>query len=98
MHIAGKLGLVKTTIDLPENLVRAAKIRAVNEGRRLKDVMADAIATGLARSEELDGQLGARPQLPLIECAHGARPLEEVTPDRAAEILLDDERRSQPTA
>ena len=39
---------MKITIDLPPDLVRALKIRAVNEGRKLKDLAADFLYRGLA--------------------------------------------------
>lgn len=38
---------MKTTIDLPESLVREAKLRAVMQGRSLKDLIADYIRQGL---------------------------------------------------
>ena len=41
---------MKITIDLPPDLVRALKIRAVNEGRKLKDLAADLLHRGLAAS------------------------------------------------
>ena len=39
---------MKTTLDLPEVLMRKAKIRAASEGRKLKDVMAELVERGLA--------------------------------------------------
>jgi hypothetical protein len=38
---------MKTTIDLPAELVREAKLRAVVQGRALKDLMAEFIRQGL---------------------------------------------------
>lgn len=38
---------MKTTLDLPDDLMREAKIRAAIQGRKLKDVMAEAIRIGL---------------------------------------------------
>ena len=35
--------MARTTLDLPDDLMRAVRIRAVNEGHRLKDVIADLI-------------------------------------------------------
>ncbi len=46
---------MKTTIDLPDELVPEAKLRAVVQGRALKDLVADFIRQGLghpARSED----------------------------------------------
>ena len=38
---------MKTTLDLPDDLMREVKIRAATQGRKLKDVVTDAIRTGL---------------------------------------------------
>lgn len=39
---------MKTTLDLPNELVREIRLRAVNEGRKLEDVVANLIRRGLA--------------------------------------------------
>jgi len=39
----------KTTIDLPRDLWRAAKIRALDEGRDLRSIMIDALKAYLKR-------------------------------------------------
>ena len=79
---------MKTTVDLPDDLVRAVKLRAVREGRRVKDVMADVIRQGLDQRPTATG----RPvRLPLVQCAHEARPAEEMTPERVAAVLLEEE-------
>ncbi len=39
---------MKTTLDLPTDLVREMKLRAAHEGRNLKDVAADLLKRGLA--------------------------------------------------
>jgi plasmid stability protein len=86
---------VKTTIDLPDELLRAVKIRAATEGRRLRDVVADLIRIGL-QEESLpprQAPVGGRVSLPLVQCAHPATPDEEMTPERVAEILAADEAR-----
>lgn len=82
---------MKTTVDLPDDLMRAVKIRAVNDGRRIRDVMADLIRRGLAAQPEGSGSAPRRVDLPLVYCAHEARPEEEITPDRAAEILMQED-------
>lgn len=43
---------MKTTIDLPPELVRKMKLRAVNEGRKLKDIAAELIRAGLRGIEK----------------------------------------------
>jgi hypothetical protein len=45
-----KNGSVKTTLDLPPDLVREIKLMAVNEGRKLKDVISDLLRKGLGHS------------------------------------------------
>jgi plasmid stability protein len=81
---------MKTTLELPDDLMREIKIRAVSENRKLKDAIADLLRRGLSRK-------GAKPRLrrqvtlPLVRCAHGARPGEEMTPERVARILLEEE-------
>ena len=36
---------MKTTVDLPDDLVREVKLRAVYEGRKLKDMVAEIVST-----------------------------------------------------
>ena len=83
---------MKTTLELPDELVRAVKILAVEEDRKLKDMIADLLRSGLAQKR---GVLAAVPRkrlkLPLVECAHEARPGEELTPERVAKVLLEEE-------
>jgi plasmid stability protein len=47
-QLSGKLALVKTTLDLPDDLMRAVKIRAVHEHKKLKDTIAELIRKGMA--------------------------------------------------
>jgi hypothetical protein len=81
---------MKTILDLPDDLMRAVKIRAHNEDWRLKDVLTDVIRRGLAQEPQTSGR---RVKLPLVECAHEATGDEEMTPDKVADILLRDEVR-----
>ena len=79
---------MKTTIDLPDDLIRSLKIRAAREDRSLKDVFTEVLQKGMAveptsSSRRIDG--------PLVKCAHPAAADEEVTAERAAEILLSQE-------
>jgi len=41
---------MKTTLELPDELVREAKLRAVTQGRPLKDLIAEFIRQGLGMS------------------------------------------------
>lgn len=38
---------MKTTLDLPDHLMRRVKIRAASEGRKLKDVIAELLEKGI---------------------------------------------------
>jgi hypothetical protein len=82
---------MKTTLELRDDLVRAVKIRAVEENRRLKDTIADLLRHGLAQKRGLPATARKGLKLPLIECAHEARPGEEMTPERVAKVLLEEE-------
>ena len=73
---------MKTTLDLPDELVKEVKLRAVHEGRKLRDEVASLLRLGLAvvnrppaRARRLkssrvktDGKTG----LPVIVCAPNA--------------------------
>ena len=88
------MAFMKTTLDLPEDLMKAIKIRAVQENRKLKDTIADLLRRGLAQ-ESQHGPVRQRVKLPLIECSHVAEPDEEMTPDRAAAVLLEEESEAE---
>lgn len=72
--------------------MRAVKIRAVQENRKLKDMVAKLLELGLAHEPGEPGTARERVQLPLVQCAREAPPDEEMTPDRVAEVLLEEER------
>lgn len=82
---------MKTTLELPDELMQEIKIRAVKGNRRLKDEIAYLLRRGLARASKPRRKGGSRVRLPLVRCAHGAKPGEEMTPERVAEVLLDEE-------
>jgi len=84
-------GNMKTTLELPDDLMREIKIRAVNEDRKLKDAIAELLRRGLSQKTAEPGTVRHRVQLPLVQCSQEARPGEEMTPDRVAEVLLQEE-------
>jgi plasmid stability protein len=43
---------MKTTLDLPDELIRAAKLRAVAQGRTLRDLVSEYLRQGLGISEK----------------------------------------------
>lgn len=67
---------MKTTLDLPEELFRAVKLRAVAQGRTMRDVVADFLRQGLGQSPAAattaqsvsDRVALAADGLPLIRC------------------------------
>jgi plasmid stability protein len=70
---AGKLVCVKTTIDLPVELVREMKLRAVRDGRKLKEVAAEILRRGLESQDPIaKPELRHKIVLPLIQCAFDA--------------------------
>jgi hypothetical protein len=91
-------GCMKTTLDLPDDLMRAVKMRAIEENRKLKDTIADLLRRGLAQQPGVPPAVRQRVRLPLVQCAHEARPGEEMTPERVAEILLEEEARGHGVA
>lgn len=80
---------MKTTLELPDELMRTVKVRAAREDRKLKDMVALLLRRGLAEPQKSDEKVTRRVELPLVRCAHPASPEEEMTPERAAEILAE---------
>ncbi len=75
--------------------MRAIKLRAVKEDRKLKDVIADLLRKGLARAAVKPGTPQKRVKLPLIRCVHNAHPNHEMTPERVSDLLLEGEGRAR---
>lgn len=80
---------MKTTLDLPDELMRSIKVKAAREDRKLKDVIADLLQRAL--ENEPPSKRGHRVKLPLIRGGHPAPPGEELTAERIADILLEQE-------
>ena len=47
-QLSGNLAFMKTTLDLPDGLMREVKIRAIYEHKKLKDAIAEFIRKGRA--------------------------------------------------
>lgn len=73
---------MKTTIDLPPDLVREMKLLAVLQGRKLKDVAADLLTRGL-KSGETKAKNLPRKDFLLSADAHAP----EMSPERVRQIL-----------
>ena len=79
---------MKTTLDLPVELVREMKIRAAHEGRKIKDVATSLLRAGM--SMESSGIHGPRPRkgsldFPLFECTSIA-PAQKMTIEEILEV------------
>jgi plasmid stability protein len=89
---------MKTTIELPDDLVKQLKLRALHDGRKLKETVAEVLRKGLNAPDEPSIQerespltFDPRSGLPLIRCRSSARNGEEMTPEKVADILLQQE-------
>jgi hypothetical protein len=81
---------MKTTLDLPDELMRAIKVRAAQQNRKIKDVVTELLKWALSQTESGSATpLSRRVQLPLIQYGGAAGP--EMTPQRVATALLDEE-------
>jgi len=82
---------MKTTLDLPSDLVREMKMRAAHEGRKLRDVATEIFRRGLSLQSQTPSISKSRVQLPLIQCSSPVAPSKELTPDEVSEVLLKQE-------
>lgn len=83
---------MKTTIDLPDALMRAIKVRAAQQDRKIKDIMTELLEAGLSQSSGSPSRaVVRRVQVPLVQCGRRADAGSEMTPDRVADILVDQE-------
>src|SRR4051812_30135818 len=90
---------MKTTLDLPDDLVKALKLAAVHEGKKLKDAVADTLRAGLA-ARAGNGRRGRVPVVikkdrktgvPVVQCPRAAPRGRGLTPDRVADLLVEQE-------
>jgi len=79
---------MKTTLDLPEELVREMKIRAAREGRKLREVATEVIQKGLSVSAPAKKVASRRIKFPLFK---GGKATRQFTPEELDEILLQEE-------
>lgn len=75
---------MKTTLDLPDSLVKQVKLRAIHDGRKLKDAMADLLRKGLSVAAEVKAEIATtvtrdkKTGLPVIVCKRAATATEEL--------------------
>jgi plasmid stability protein len=96
---------MKITLDLPDALIKQVKLRALREGRKLKDAVAELLREGLALAPRTTPRAKAavvtrdtETGLPLIRCKQAPRPAEQVTPERVSQVLLTQETEWHHTA
>lgn len=83
---------MKTTLDLPDDLMRSVKIHAAKSDMKLKDLVAQLLRRGL---DTPGATATAKPRLhrvkrPVIECRHAAKG-GDATPEQLAQLLIDQE-------
>lgn len=82
---------MKTTLELPYELMKAIKLRAVEENRTLTDLITELLRRGMDEDSARIPTIRNRVTLPLVHVPHAASPDEDLTPERVAEILLAQE-------
>lgn len=73
-------GFMKTTFDLPEDLIMGLKLRSVRERRKLKEVAAEVIRLGLDLTQSAQPEAPSLPEelaankdgFPVYRCRPGA--------------------------
>jgi len=80
---------MRTTVELPEELMKHAKAEAAARGESLKSLLTKAVASELGRSHRQRGKLG-RVKLPLFGDPKG-KPIKITGEDIARALVEDDE-------
>ena len=80
---------MRTTIDLPEDLLRRAKAVAALRGMKLKDLITALVEQGLGRpTAKVPEEVGRKGPLPKFVLDAGS-PITSLTNDQIEELLLD---------
>lgn len=86
---------MKTTLDLPDDLVKALKLRAVREGKKLKEAVAETLRAGLASARvRKNGRAAQRvpKTLPLIKSGRVKRAAgKRMGPQQFSDFIKDAE-------
>ena len=87
---------MKATFELPDDLVKEIKLRAVRDGQKLKDAVTDLLRKGLNAPADLDAhqpqiETDPRTGLPIVVFRHPVSSAPELTPQRVSDILLEQE-------
>lgn len=79
---------MRTTVDLPDELMRAAKARAATRGESLKELFERAVSTEIGRPQQ-----GRRVSFPLVKSTGPHKTQDEIDAILATEEEADDMRR-----
>lgn len=83
---------MRTTIDLPDDLLRQAKVQAALSGLKLKDLIARYIEQGLRQGgNAFSVQPRQRSPLPMIRKAATGKPIPALSNAEMQEILDDED-------
>jgi hypothetical protein len=83
---------MRTTVELPDELLRQVKARAALQGRTLKDLIADGLRLLLDTPRSVQTSTSPRrTQFPIIKSKNPARKLTPEMVAAAEEELLDEE-------
>lgn len=75
------------TFDLPADVAKQLKVRAAEEGLKLKDLIAEACRAFLLGPKKPKKAKAKKLPFPIFKGGRPAKPGEEMTPERVAEIL-----------
>ena len=83
---------MRTTIDLPDSLLRQAKARAALEGLTLKELIASYVVQGLQQGEvQRAAQPRRRSAPPMIARAATGKPIPALSADELAELEIQED-------
>ena len=84
---------MKTTVEIPDDLMKAIKLRAIEEGKKLNEIMPELLLNGLKNKAPklAKARIGVdeKTGLPIILCSK--TPKVDLTPAQISEILLEQE-------
>lgn len=78
---------MKMTFDLPADVARRLRIKAAEEGLKLKDLIAEACRNFLDKPSRAPKTKPVKSPFPFFSGGHPAKPGEEVTPEKVDAIL-----------
>lgn len=78
---------MKMTFDLPADVVQRLKLKAAQEGLKLKDLIAEACRSFLSKPAAPKRRKSATSPFPIFKRGRPARPGQELSPEKVDEIL-----------